>query len=335
MAILFGLLMLGLVLWAVRREPRSASRPPEPTAIGGTTMGGNWSVKFRSALPSPQRVQDDVQSLLDRLEGQMSLWRADSVLSRFNASQSTDWISVPTELAEVVGVAQGVSEKSGGAFDITVAPLVNLWGFGPARKDHRPAVPTDADVLVAREHVGYRKLQVRVDPPAIRKVDPLVAIDLGGIGKGFAADQVAHMLDALGVDYLVAIGGELRARGAWRVGIETPTPDTRRVFRSLVLRDGSLSTSGDYRNFREIEGKHYCHEIDPRTGRPIENSPASVSVIHPSGTEADALATAMMVLGPARGVELANRQGISALFILRGQRDFQVVASEAMQRQAH
>lgn len=300
-------------------KPRGSA----PPTFEGSAMGSNWSVKV-DGIPPDQRADQlcmDVASLLEKLEQQMSNYRPMSDLSRFNQSRSTDWQPVPRDLAEVISIAQDVSEQSGGAFDITVAPLVNLWGFGPERRGVRLGqLPADAEIADARSHVGYAKLQVRLDAPALKKSDPLLMIDLGAIGKGYAADRVADLLASRGAtDFLVTIGGELRARGRPRhVGIETPTPDTRRIFQALDLADGqSLSTSGDYRNFTDLNNHRYCHEIDPHTGRPIDTSLASVSVLNESGARADAWATALIVLGPTEGPRLAQRLHLNALFISR------------------
>ena len=161
----------------------------------------------------------------------MSTWRPDSILSRFNQYQGTDWFPVPVELAELVTQANELSQATDGAFDVTVAPLVNLWGFGPTR---RPGpIPTDPAIATAGQHVGYQHLHARTSPPALRKDDPALAIDLSAIAKGYAAGKLAQALDREGVtDYLIAVGGEIAARGrSWPVGIELPTPDTHRILR--------------------------------------------------------------------------------------------------------
>jgi hypothetical protein len=182
--------------------------------------------------------------------------------------------------------------------------------------------------------VGYKLLHVRLSPPALKKDNPLVYVDLGGIAKGYAAQAVGDALESHGVrDYLVAVGGELRAHGLsssghpWRVGIETPTPDVRRIFYSLELKNASLSTSGDYRNFFEINGTRYCHEINPKTGRPIPAGLASVSIVHPSGTYADAMATALMVLGPQEGMDFARGRGLAVFFIMRQSDHFETLST--------
>jgi thiamine biosynthesis lipoprotein len=200
-------------------------------------------------------------------------------------------------------------------------------------------VPSDEAIAAARLHVDYRKLHARASPPALRKDDPELEIDLGAIGKGYAAGELAADLDARGVtDYLIAVGGELRAKGLgpegrpWPVGIEVPAPDTRRVLRTLELRDAGLSTSGDYRNFIELAGQRFSHEIDPRTGRPVTGKLASVSVVHADSAYADAMATGLMVLGPDEGYALAQRLRLAVLFVLRGDGRFDIRATPEFER---
>lgn len=297
-------------------------------------MGSTWMVRLRR-LPdgtSSGQVQSAVQSVLDGIEQRMSTYRNDSDLSRFNQSRSTDWFPVHEDVASVVNTARGVSEQTAGAFDVTVGPLVNLWGFGP---DH-PAgpfgtVPSDQMIQTARQHVGYRLLEARLAPAALRKSDPLVYVDLSGIAKGFAAEAVGRRLASMGIaEYLVGIGGEMRGHTAgrpWRIGIETPTPGVRRVLYQVELGNFSLSTSGDYRNFFDQDGHRYCHEIDPSTGRPVLDPPASVSVVHPSGACADAMATALMVLGREKGFAFAEQHDLVTFFIVRQSHNFQAKAT--------
>jgi thiamine biosynthesis lipoprotein len=324
-----------------------ALRPTAPSdeqiTIGGNTMGGTWSVKLRRLPPdmASAELQSRLQVRLISLEGAMTTYTHASPVTRFNECRGTDWFDVPRELADVVAAAQEVSQQTGGVFDVTVSPLVNLWGFGPESRGVRKGeIPSDTAIAAARTHVGYAKLHVRANPPALRKDDPDLAIDLSAIGKGYAAGKLAADLDALNVsDYLIAVGGELRAKGSsapqhggWPVGIEVPTPDTRRILQSIDLRDAGLSTSGDYRNFVDLAGRRYSHEIDPRTGRPVTGDLASVSVVHPDSACADAMATALFVLGPDEGYALATRLDVAALFVTRGHDAFATRATPAYRR---
>jgi len=329
----------GAIAWIALRPTAPAG---DEITVGGNTMGGTWSVKVRR-MPG-RMTEDQLQSMLqghlDRINAVLTTYDDASPVCRFNRQRTEGWVSVPRDLAEVVLIAEEVSQQTGGAFDVTVAPLVNLWGFGPSRKGLRTGdIPPDAAIAAARAHVDFRKLHVRADPPALRKDDAEIEIDLSAIGKGYAAAQLARDLDAWGAkDYLIAVGGELRARGEarggrpWIVGIEVPTPDTRRVLQSLPLRAAGLSTSGDYRNFVEVSGRRYSHEIDPRTGRPVAGNLASVSLVDPDSARADAMATALFVLGPDDGYALASRSGVAAVFVARERDAFSTRATPAYQR---
>jgi thiamine biosynthesis lipoprotein len=311
-------------------------------AVSGPTMGSTWTVRVVHLPPSitAEMIRATAQETLDRIEQQMSTYRADSELSKFNRFGTTDWFPISEDFAQVADLSRHVSDETGGAFDVTVGPLVNLWGFGPVH----PAgsfgtVPPDAMIEEARKHVNYHLLDVRLNPPALRKSDPLAYVDLSAIAKGFAAEQVGHRLAALGIsDYLVLVGGEVRARGSshlghpWRVGIETPTPGVHRVLYTIELHDLSLSTSGDYRNYFDVNGHRYCHEIDPGTGRPSTRNPASVTVANASGGYADAMATALMVLGPNEGMVLASKLHLAAFFIIRDKDHFETRTTPEFQQ---
>lgn len=318
----------------------------ELVSLRGFTMGSTWSVKFRPAATTPPErdVEIALQARLDALERQMSTWRADSDLSRFNASAGTNWFPVPRDTALVVREALVVSALTDGAFDVTVFPLVRLWGFGPSGKKGR--VPTDAEIAAALRHVGWKQLHVRLDPPALRKDSAGLAVDLSALCPGFASDCLGELLEARGVrDYLVEAGGEFRARGegsagpGWRVGIGQPADragdlqspsatsrskqggdhksPARALAATVALTNQSLATAGDYRNHFTAAGRRFSHHLDPRTGRPTESRVASVSVRHAATVRADALATALAVLDFERAWALAEREQLAALFILR------------------
>ncbi len=221
-----------------------------------------------------------------------------------------------------------------GVFDVTVGPLVNLWGFGPQRGLDR--IPEPQALAAARERVDYRLLALRDDPPALRKARPDLTIDLSAIAKGYGVDEIAGLLESVEVtDYLVDIGGELRARGVndqgevWRIGIEQPRADGRQVERIIGLRDTAMATSGDYRNFFEIDGRRYSHIIDPRTGWPVAHRLASVSVLHPSAMTADGWATGLLALGPESALALADREQLAVLLIVISDDGFETRATAA------
>jgi thiamine biosynthesis lipoprotein len=296
---------------------------PAPIVINGTTMGTWYSVKLPSLEQgTPEELQAEIDQRLERINDLMSPWREDSELSRFNRWTSGDWFEVSSETARVMIEALRVARLTEGALDITVGPLVELWNFGPNRGEF--TLPTDEEIFAIMARVGYARLEVRDAPPAARKRRGDLVVDLSAIAKGYGVDEVAALLERGGVqDYMVEIGGEIRTRGTkadgtpWTVGIETPEPGRRSVLKALKLGDAGMATSGDYRNYHERDGKRYSHMIDPRTGRPIEHRLASVSVVAGDCMHADAMATALMILGPEDGYRLASDHDLAALFIVR------------------
>ena len=294
------------------------------TRITGTTMGTAYSVTIPwlpAGIEGPT-LERDIEGVLTAVNAQMSTYRPDSELSGFNAAPSASWCRVSADTLAVVEEALRVSRLSGGAFDPTIGPLVDLWGFGPG--GGRRGMPSGASIGETLERVGYRNIRVRIGPRALGKNREGVRIDLSGIGKGFGVDKVAEHLERLGVEYyLVEIGGELRGRGynprgeIWRVGIERPPAAQGAARRVVRLGGQAVATSGDYRIFFEHGGARYSHIIDPRDGRPVGHGLVSVTVIAPTTMQADALSTALMVLGPRAGADLARREQIAALFIAR------------------
>ena len=290
----------------------------EPIALTGRAMGTTWTVKFLQSSPplNPATLQTRIAETLERLEQQFSTYRPNSELSRFNASTSTEWITVSPELARVATDSRALSKRSDGAFDATVAPLLTLWGFGPQRRTGPP--PARPEVAAARARVDYRRLEARLKPPALRKANPDVAADFSSMAKGFAADAVSELVRGLGAtNHFVQIGGDIKTAGdhVWRVAIEQPT--TPAVAQTLNLAGQALSTSGDAHNFFEHAGRRYGHILDPRTGEPATGPLAAVSVVHDSCATSSSLATALFVLGAEAGYEFAVREKIAALFIVR------------------
>jgi len=303
----------------------ACERAPREVLVTGEAMGTTWTLRVVPAADAPAEagaLRELVQQTLDEVDVAMSTYRPDSAVSQFNSSESTDWVEVPAALAEVVAQAMRIGEVTGGAFDITISPLVTLWGFGHAAPRTQP--PADREVAAAQAATGQRHLAVRPDPPALRKDLPGLTLDLDSIAPGYAVDLVAERLEAAGQRrYMIEIGGELRVLGhnaqgqRWRIGIERPEASGRSVERVLRLGSAAVSTSGDYRDFFESAGIRYSHTLDPRSGRPVSHGLASVTVLRPTAAEADGLATALSVLGPSEGYELAERMGWAALFIGR------------------
>ncbi|WP_345790068.1 FAD:protein FMN transferase [Marinobacter caseinilyticus] len=276
-----------------------------------------------------ETLSSGISDILDSIDASMSTWRPDSELSRFNnADDQSQWFPVSEPFYEVLAAAQEISEFSQGAFDITVGPVVNLWGFGP---EARPNQVPEPSLLENRlQSIGYEKLELRSDPDSVRALSRQY-LDLSAIAKGYAVDAVAAYLSEIGVEaYLVEIGGEVRVHGrkpngeAWRLAIESPVDQKRQISRVVALESRAMATSGDYRNYYESAGKRYSHTINPETGRPIEHNLASVTVIADTTMRADALATAFNVMGYERANALAVRENIAVYFIIRGEQEFEV-----------
>ena len=287
-------------------------------------MGTTYTVKVAAPPVSldSARLRATIDDVLAQIDRSMSGYRSDSEVARFNASASTQWYEVSGDLAALAQAALDISEKSGGAFDITVAPLVAAWGFGPAGEP--TVLPNVEQLAQLGASVGYRKLHVQLDPPALRKDVAELSIDLNGIAPGFAVDRLAERLAALHAEnFMIDIGGEIRARGhnargePWHIAIERPVDTQRAPYAGVWLDGASVSTSGEYRDYYERDGRRYSHTIDPRTRQPLDRAPGSVVVIAASTTLADGWATALNVLGPNEGLALAAKEHMPVLFIER------------------
>ena len=290
------------------------SRDDKPVTLGGRTMGTTWSLRVDGGAGI--RPQKEIQQQLDNWESILSHWQANSAISRFNGSASTEWIAVPAELVEVVALAQQIGGETDHALDITIAPLIELWGFGA--EGRRDVPPTAVEVAQAKSQGGWQHLHTRNDPPALRKDIPGLRINVSAVAEGWAMAHLAQHLESKGIThFLLEIGGEVLARGEWRVGIQTPAAPPGESAQTLRLKDQAIATSGVYRQHFSVDGKDYAHILDPRTGRPIEHKLASVSVIHSSSAQADGLATALLVLGPQVGRQLAEKLGLHVVWFER------------------
>jgi thiamine biosynthesis lipoprotein len=295
-----------------------------PVELVGNTMGTQFSVKLPSGLGEHDalRLKQAVEAVLDDDEAQMSTYLRDSDISQFNVNRTVEWQGVEPSFCKKVEQSLAISEQSGGAFDITVGPLVNLWGFGPRGIIEEP--PSDDAIAALMDVTGFEKLHADCSRSAVKKDVEDLMIDMSAIGKGYAADRVAALLVSLGFDsFLVEVGGELSVRGMnskgkpWAIGIEAPLANARKPHMVVHLTDTAMATSGDYRNFFEANGKLYSHTIDTRTGRPVTHTLASVTVVDEQGWRADALATALLVMGPEEGMAFAEREGMAVLMLLR------------------
>lgn len=311
---------------------------PDTLDLRGRTMGTSYSVRI-VAPPgdSPvalEALRQRVAARLEELDNLFSTYRPDSEVSRFNAHPGLEWFGVSPDFLAVLEQSVSVARITGGAFDATVGPLVELWGFGAGDASGRVPNPEEVERLLRATGSGY--LQWRESPPAVRRTRPDVRLDFSAIAKGYAVDRIWELLSEAGLDaYLVEVGGEVRARGRrangrdWSIGIENP--DGSGVADAVPLRDAAIATSGDYRNFFEHGGRRYSHVIDPRAGWPVAHDLASVTVVSPTAARADALATALLVLGPVAGMELAEREKIAALMSVRAHDGPEVTRSSAYQ----
>ncbi|MBU4528039.1 MAG: FAD:protein FMN transferase [Desulfomicrobium sp.] len=287
-------------------------------ALNGPTMGTSWSALF-FAPPGrdPEPIRAALQMAVDEVDAQMSTWKSGSNLMRLNAAPVGEWQEVPARLLDVLRLGLEIGRASGGAFDIGMGDAVTAWGFGPqAAEPERIRTVMTAPRVPA--HTTLEILENRV-----RKTSTL-ALDLNGIAKGYGVDRLTMTLGALGFEAgLVGIDGEMRAYGLrpdgepWTIAVEAPDPDRRAPHSILALKDAAVATSGDYRHWVEVQGRRFSHTMDPNRGAPVLSSPAAVTVVAQSCAEADAWATALMVLGPDEGVKLARKRGLDALFLLR------------------
>ncbi|MCP4675476.1 MAG: FAD:protein FMN transferase [Deltaproteobacteria bacterium] len=304
---------------------RRADSKEELLHVSGLAFTTIYQVKVVSSKLTEDSgviLKSAIDKELQMVDATMSRFRDDSDIARFNSWVRTSPFQISSETAALLQKAAYVSELTGGAFDVTVGPLVRLWGF--YEKNELTAEPDAGVVEKVRAKVGFQALDVDSKKPSLRKSRPDVDVDLSAVAKGYAVDRIAASLEHLGYEnYLVEIGGETRARGhndknrTWRIGIEKPLMDKQEIFQIIELPNKSVATSGDYRKFYELSGRLVSHTIDPRDGRPIEHNLASVTVVHDECAIADALATALTVLGPEKGFELAKREKLPVLFITR------------------
>ncbi|CAM4318130.1 FAD:protein FMN transferase [Vibrio agarivorans] len=302
-------------------------QPRQQVHLSGPTMGTSYNIKYISqeGLPTSEAVQQEIDRLLEEVNDQMSTYRADSELSRFNQHTSSEPFEVSPQTALVVKEAIRLNGLTQGALDVTVGPLVNLWGFGPeARRDK---VPSDEKLAERKAMTGIHHL--KIDGNALTKDIPELYVDLSTIAKGWGVDVLAEYLNDLGInDYMVEVGGEMRLKGVnresipWRIAIEKPTADERSIQEIIEPGDMAVATSGDYRNYFERNGVRYSHIIDPHTGKPINNYVVSVTVIDASSMTADGLATGLMVMGEEAGMAVAELENIPAMMIIKTEDGF-------------
>jgi FAD:protein FMN transferase len=304
----------------------------ETVVLRGAAQGTTYHVKLVAPAKGldRQKLQADVERVLAEIDRQMSTYRTDSEISRFNRAAAGEWFAVSAATADVVAAANEISEKTSGAMDVTVGPLVRMWHFGPkettegsseiSNQSFRP--PSEEELEATRRRVGYQLLEARAKPPALKKAVAGLEVDLSSIAPGYTIDQLSELLRRRGIkDFMVELGGEVRAAGEredgtpWRVAIEQPELEKREMAAAVPLVNSALATAGGTHKFYKYGGRRYSHIINPATARPVRHALASVSVAADTCLEADGWDTPLTVLGPERGMECAERNGIAAMFI--------------------
>ncbi|MBC2657223.1 FAD:protein FMN transferase [Pseudomonas sp. MSSRFD41] len=314
------------VLWGVMALLAGCGAGERLESISGPTMGSTWSVQYVRPSGGPQAtaVKAEVEAILAEVDRQMSTYRSDSDIERFNRLPAHACQPMPEPVLQLVRVGEQLSRGSDGAFDLTVEPLLDLWGFGPQGRVEK--VPDATALAEVRRRVGHGLL--RIEGSQLCK-DAAVEVDFNSIAAGYAVDRIAARLAELGISsYLAEATGELKAAGRkpggapWRVALEEPRDD-RQVAERVIAVDGyGVSTSGDYRHYFEQDGQRYSHTFDARLGRPITHKLAAVTVVHRSALMADGLSTLLLILGPEAGWDYAKKNDIAAFFVLRADTGF-------------
>lgn len=305
-------------------------------SFGGPTMGSTYSIKYvrHAGLAEPEKVRGEVEGILAEVDRQVSTYRSDSEIERFNALPANSCQKMPEAVLELIRVGEQLSVQSEGSYDLTVEPLMNLWGFGPqGREEKIPGAATLAEVM---QRIGHQHLHIEGERLC---KDAPVEVDFNSIAAGYAVDTIAARLDAMGVhDYLVEATGELKAKGKktdgspWRIALEEPRDDQQVAERIINVDGYGVSTSGDYRNYFLQEGRRYSHAFDARNGAPVLHNLASVTVIHPSALMADGLSTLLLILGPERAWDYAEKHDVGAFFVIRADTGFVIRTSRTFER---
>jgi len=322
----------------------SCSNQPSQIELSGFTMGTTYNIKIipeKDSILSTKLIKQNIDSVLISVNYQMSTYLFDSEITQFNNHESTTSFTVSNDFSLVVERALHWSKLTDGAFDITIVPLLYLWGFGPGQASELGDIfPEEHAVQKRRTHVGYEKLTT--NKYYLQKKDPFIKIDLNAIAKGFGVDAVYSFLESIGMNnIMVEIGGEVRTKGEnrknepWMIAVETPdleSAGSKTISWALPLESKAMATSGDYRNYYEIDGIRYSHEIDPRTGYPAQTGVASATVVATNCMDADALATALIIMGPESGLQFIEKlDGVEAFLILReGNDNYRTIKSSGM-----
>ncbi len=331
---------LFLFLFLVACAPAKTER--DSYKFSGNTMGTQYNItvvaeKGKSLTIDKDQLQKEIDTELKSINQIMSTYIPDSELMQFNRSPLNEVQEISEPLMVVFGMGKMVSDRSNGAFDVTVGPLVDLWGFGPTMGSNQ--IPTESDVQAAARNVGYQHLKLNHEG-ATRLRD--VKADLSAIAKGYGVDSLLALLMKKGLhNAMVEIGGEVRVKGIsvrgtpWRIAIEQPQLQQGDVRLVVELDDLAIATSGDYRNYFEVDGKQFSHTIDPITGRPVTHELVSVSVVTNMAIFADAWATAINVLGPIKGLEVAEKENLAVYMIVKTEDGYADIQSESFRQLVH
>ncbi|MFC0179204.1 FAD:protein FMN transferase [Thorsellia kenyensis] len=331
-----SLLLLGCDHKSTENKVKDSSQ--QVVELTGKTMGTYYNIKYvtqENDLKAKEAIQTEIDSLLENINDEISTYRPESELSLFNKNPSLMPTKISDGMAKNIQISQYVGRKTQGAMDITIGPVVNLWGFGP---DKRPSlIPNESDIHLAREKTGLDKITLTTEHDGfyLTKKHPGMYIDLSTVGEGYGADAVGDYLLSKGkTNFLVSIGGTITSRGKshdgtdWKVAIEKPTDLEVAVQELINLKGQSISTAGSYRNYFEENGTRYSHVIDPNTGKPITHKLISATVIAPSALEADAWDTGLMVLGKDKAMEVAKQNNLAVYLIYKSGNDFKVEMTE-------
>lgn len=325
-----------------------ASAPKDEIHADGKTMGTFFSITVVGDYPGGQKGLDkDADEVLRKINKEISTFDKDSLLSKFNNSKSTAQFRITQDMADILIESLRVGNDLDGATDITVGPLVNLWGFGPKKVEQQDRIPTDEEISAARANIGLDKLHVEISKNAayVRKDNSDIYVDLSTVGEGYGADKLAELLDRKGVqNYMVSVAGAIRTKGVnnrgkdWVIAIEDPSNEHavgRNVIVPVCTKGQAISTAGSYRNYiSSKDGKTFSHIIDPATGKPVDHKTVSVTVVGPTALWTDAVDTGLMVKGGEEALRYANERNIAIYVVTRNAKDdgFETHYSRAMHR---
>lgn len=331
----FFFILVLLIAWPMLQ---SCENPASETIISGESQGTTYHIKFvldKGLNTHAKDIQKHVAEKLADIDAKLSNYRPDSEISLLNENETTEWLIASKEVIDLLAISKVIYLKSNGCFDLTVKPLFDLWDFSR----HEPKVPTQADIDALRPHTGMNLLEIDQPQNRFRKKDPKLKIDLSSIAQGYSAGQVADSLEKLGIqNYMVEIGGEMMVKGRkanggfWRVGIESPNPEIRSLYKAISINNPvrqAVMTAGTYRNYFEADGKSYPHILNPKTGWPVSHHLRSVTVIHDDPSWADAWDTALLCLGEEAAIKTIESENLKAFLIYEANHQYHDYTSKA------